>query len=556
MNRVVVIGIDSATLDLIEPYAAAGHLPYIARLLREGVYAPMRSTLPVMSPPAWTSMITGQNPGKHGIYDFLRFIPGTYRIQATRSDQTSYRTIFDLASQQGQRVLAINIPLTYPPRPVNGVMLAGPIVPSRGIFTHPPELSQHLQAVGYRQEVDMRYTRGADAAYLDELRTVTSSQVQTFLWLLQREPWNLAMIVLRAVDEVMGFMWHHSDPQHPWHDPVAAQEFGGAICAIHQLIDHAVGAIIGAAGPGATVVLVSDHGGGPCYKEVFLNIWLEQQGWLVRKRHHPLDGLRRTVQQRVGLTRDNIAPRLNSRWAWAIRNRIPLPVQHVLVPEQQNPTLSDSVDWTRTRAYSMGNIGQIYLNLKGREPQGIVDPGRERDQLLDQITHALAQLTDEGEPVLDAVYRSEEIYHGPYATKGPDLNILMRGMSYITQSWREMAGHQLFAPPGSYSGTHRLHGLMALHGPAVLPLGRQDEVQIVDMAPTLLWLLGLAIPDDLDGALLTRFLRPEVLAAHPPGSVAVADTPTPHEAAPAAGWADSAEEQEVLDRLRDLGYLE
>jgi predicted AlkP superfamily phosphohydrolase/phosphomutase len=551
---VIVIGIDSATLDLIEPYVAAGHLPHIGRLLHEGVYAPMRSTLPVMSPPAWTSMISGQNPGKHGIYDFLRFIPGTYRIQATRSDQTTYRTMFDLASQHGRHVIAVNVPLTYPPRPVNGAMISGPIVPSRGIFTHPPELSDELRATGYRQEVDMKYVRGQDAAYLEEIRSVTSSQIQTFLRLLHRDPWDLAMIVLRGVDEVMGFMWHHTDPQHPWHDPQAAQEFGSAMLDIHKLTDHAVGALLAAAGPDATVALVSDHGGGPCYKEVFLNVWLEQQGLLVRKQHHPLDEMRRKVQKQVGLTRDNISPKLDTQWAWAIRNRIPVKVQHALVPEQQNPTLSDSVDWSRTRAYSMGNIGQIYVNLKGREAQGIVEPGRERDQLLDQITHQLYQLTDEGEPVVDVVYRSEEIYSGPYTPYAPDLNILMRGMTYITQSWREMAGQQLFAPPGSYSGTHRPLGLMSLHGPHIARLGRQSEVQIVDIAPTVLWLLDLPIPDDLDGRLLSSFIHAEALSNRPPVSVSSAEAPAP--ATTEQGWSDSAEEQEVLERLRDLGYLE
>jgi predicted AlkP superfamily phosphohydrolase/phosphomutase len=356
------------------------------------------------------------------------------------------------------------------------------------------------------------------------------------------------------VDEVMGFMWHHIDPQHPWHDPVAAQAFGGSMVDIHKLIDHAVGAIIGAAGPDTTVALVSDHGGGPCYKEVFLNVWLEQKGWLVRKRQHPLDAWRRNVQYQFGLTRDRIAPRLDMPWAWAIRNRIPLSIQHAIVPEQSGPALSDSVDWSRTRAYSIGNIGQIYLNLKGREAQGIVEPGRERDMLLDQITQELFQLTDEGVPVVDAVYRSDDIYAGPYAANGPDLNILMRGMTYITQSWREMTGQQLFAPPGSYSGTHRLHGMMALHGPDILPMRRQHEIAIVDIAPTLMWLLGLPIPDDLDGSLLDSFIAPGVLATHPPvyTESSQALIPQTH----TQGWTDEAEEQEVLNRLRDLGYLE
>lgn len=554
MSRVLIIGIDSATLDLVEPYVAAGHLPHIGRIMNDGVYAPMRSTLPVMSPPAWTTMITGQNPGTHGIYDFLRFIPGTYRIEATRSDQTNYRTFFDLATQHGKTVLSVNVPLTYPPRPVNGVMVSGPIVPSRGIFTHPPELGEELKRTGYRQEVDMGYTRGQDAAYLDEIRAVTSSQTQTLIRLMHQHPWDVAMVVLRGVDEVMGFLWHHIDPQHPWHDPVAAQEFGNAILDIHKLTDNAVAGMVAAAGPDTTVLLVSDHGGGPCYKEVFLNVWLEQQGWLVRKQHTPLDQTRRRIQGRLGLTRDTLAPMLDNRVAWAIRNRIPLHIQHTLVPEQPTATLSDSVDWSRTRAYSMGNIGQIYVNLKGREAQGIVEPGNERDRLLDELTDALYQLTDEGEPVVDAVYRSEDIYHGPYAERAPDLNILMRGMTYITQSWREMAGQQLFAPPGSYSGTHRPLGLMAMFGGEIASGGRQREVQIADVAPTVLWLLGLPIPDDLDGHLLEHMLLPDALARRAPVRVAASEAPVPQHTP--QGWADEAEEEEVLARLRDLGYLE
>lgn len=552
MSQVLVIGIDAATLDLIEPYLAAGQLPNIGRLMRGGAYAPLRSTLPVMSPPAWTSMITGQNPGKHGIYDFLRFIPGTYRIQATRSDQTSYRTIFDLASQHGRRVLSVNVPLTYPPRPINGVMIAGPIVPTRGVYVHPPEFDRELRERGYELDVDMKYVPGQDAAYIDRIKAVARSQTDMLLGLMRREPWDLSMIVLRGVDEAQTFLWHHIDPQHPEYRAEAAQQFGDAILEIHRQTDALVGELVEAAGPEATVVLVSDHGGGPCYKEVFLNVWLEQQGWLVRRQARPLNDWRVSAQRRLGLTRENLAPRLNWRLAWAIRNRIPTRIQHALVPVQ-TVSLSDVVDWSRTRAYSLGNIGQIYVNLKGREAQGIVEPGRERDRLLDQITAALYQLTDAGRPLDVQVYRSDDIYHGGYAEKGPDLNILIDGMAYVSQSWREMAGRDVFGP-SDYTGTHRPLGMVALHGAQIAPVGRQAEAAIVDVAPTLLWLLGLPIPDDLDGRLLEGLLRPAALSEQPPVQIDAADAPIPQSAP--QDWASEEDEQEVLDRLRDLGYLE
>ncbi len=552
MSQILVIGIDGGTLDLIEPYVAAGVLPNIGRIMREGAYGPLRSTLPVMSPPAWTSMITGQNPGKHGIYDFLRFIPGTYRIEVTRSDQTSYRTIFDFASQQGLHVLSVNVPLTYPPREVNGAMVAGPIVPGRGVFAYPPSLDQALHATNYRLDVDEKFAPGNEAAYLRDLRAVTRSQTDTLLKLMEREPWDLAMIVLRAVDEAQTFFWHYMDPTHPHHNPATAPPHRDVILDVHREMDGVVGELIAATGPDVTVVLVSDHGGGPCHKEVFLNVWFEQQGWLVRKRTPRINKWHKGAHRRLGLTRESLAPKLDFPLAWAIRNRIPERVQHAIIPEQ-SATLADVVDWSRTRAYSMGSIGQIYVNLKGREPEGIVAPGAERDTLLDEITHALHRLMDEGQPVVDVVYRSDQTYQGTYATKGADLNILTRGMTYVSQSWREMAGKDIFARSGThYTWTHRPVGLIAIHGSSIMQ-GRQPEVHVVDVAPTLMWLLGLPIPDDLDGRLLTPFVRSDALFTNPPRNPCGRGAST---GSGNAGWAGAAEEAEVLDRLRDLGYLE
>jgi predicted AlkP superfamily phosphohydrolase/phosphomutase len=518
-----------------------------------GSYAPLRSTLPVMSPPAWTSLITGQNPGKHGIYDFIRFIPGTYQIEATRSDQTRYRTIFDLASQHGRHVIAVNIPLTYPPRPVNGVMVAGPVVPQAQGFAYPPSLDSELREQGYRLDGAITYTPGNDANYLADLKAVARSQLDTTLRLMRTQPWDLAMIVLRAVDEAQTFFWHQIDPHHPQHDPVAESLGGNAILDIHTLIGGMVAELLALVDSEDTVFLVSDHGGGPCYKEVFLNVWLEQQGWLVRKQVHPLNRWRVRWLGRLGLTRENIASRLNGSLLRAVRQRIPKRMARALVPTQV-AMLADTIDWSRTRAYSLGNIGQIYINLKGREPQGIVTPGYEREQLLDQITAELYRLCDAGVPVVDNVFRSDDIYHGSYATQGPDLNILMREMSYISVCLREMVGEQIFSPVGTfYSGTHRPLGMIALHGPDAATTGRLPEVAIVDVAPTILWLLDLPIPDDLDGRVLTEFFQPQALLDRPARSMVAAEAPAPISSSP--GWTP-AEEQAVLDRLRDLGYLE
>jgi predicted AlkP superfamily phosphohydrolase/phosphomutase len=555
VNRILVIGLDAADLDLIEPWAASGHLPNIARLLWSGTYAPMRSTLPVMSPPAWTSLISGLNPGKHGIYDFVRLLPGSYRLTSTRRDQTKFQTIFDHASAHGRHVIGMNIPLTYPPPQVRGVMVAGLGAPSTGNFAYPPALRDELLRWGYRLDVDVPYAPGREAEWLVDLANVTRSQTDAFIRLMEREPWDLSMIVYRAIDEVETYFWHHMDSAHPQHDPQHATRFGPAILKVHRLIDEEVGRLLATAGPDTIVALVSDHGGGPAHKEVFLNVWLEQQGWLRRKQHTVADNLRKRVMRRLGLTRESLAPKLDWPLAHFIRQLIPMKIQHRLVPEA-TATLADGVDWSQTRAYSFGNIGQIFVNLRGREPEGIVEPGYAYERLLDEITAALFALQDDGVPVVDVVERAKDIYHGPYAGYGPDLNVIMRGMTYTAQSWREMAGQQVFGISGThYTGIHRPVGMVAFSGPTLPALGRQDEVQILDVAPTLMWLLNLPIPGEVDGRLLREFL-PEVRLEQQPPVFTDAGQPTERSDLDLIAWDDPEEEQEVLERLRNLGYLE
>ncbi|MEF3274006.1 MAG: alkaline phosphatase family protein [Chloroflexus sp.] len=559
MSRVLIIGLDAADLDLIEPWVAAGWLPNIGAILQNGSFAPLRSTIPVMSPPAWTSLISGLNPGKHGIFDFVRLAPGSYHLVSTRRDQTTFKTMFDYASEHGKFVLALNVPMTYPPAPVHGIMVSGLGAPISGQFTYPPHLREELLARGYQIEPVTEFAPGRELQWLIDLAAVTRSQTEAMLRFMERYPWQLGMIVYRAIDEVETFFWHHMDPNHPLHDPEQAQRFGGAILKIHRLLDEEIGRLVRAAGPETTIVLVSDHGGGPLYREVFLNVWLEQRGWLKRRTPSPRENAFRRLAITFGISREQLSPKLNGRfWTW-LRHRIPISWQRYLAPSATQ-LLADAIDWSQTKAYSFGNIGQIYINLKGREPEGIVTPGAEYEALLTEITEALFQLTDDGQPVVDAVYRGKDLYRGPYASYGPDLNVIMRGMSYVAQSWREMASDRIFAPPGShFTGIHRPLGLLAISGPAIPRQGKLAEVQIIDVAPTVMQLLGIPSAAEQDGRVLVEFLttnpvdlQPDRLRASPSAT----QTDETRRPLNQTDWESEAAEQEVLDRLRSLGYLD
>ena len=555
MSRVLVIGLDAATLDLVEPWAKAGKLPLFAQLMREGAYGTLWSTVPAISPPAWTSIITGQNPGKHGIFDFVRRQPGTYNLQSVRSDFTRYRTVFDLLSAYGKRVAAINIPMTYPPSPVNGIMISGLGAPAgSGRFTHPPHLRDELLAQGYPlMQFEDEYVPGQDEAYEANLIQVTQELGRLSVDLLKREDWDLFFVVFRGVDEAQSFLWHHLDPTHPKHDAVFAQRFGDSILRVYQATEKVVQSLIEAAGDDVTVLVVSDHGGGPLVSEVYLNAWLCQQGWMVLRQPGALAKTYRNLMQRAGLTRDTLSKRLASPLALKLRQKVPLNLQHALLPSS-TPTLTEAVDWTQTKTYSFGCIGQIYVNLHGREPMGIVQPGQEYEELISEITQALYQLTDprDGAKVVDRVYRSEELYHGPYEKFGADLNVMMRNMGYITHLRRELGGTQVFGPiTTNESGTHRPNGLFIANGNEIEPGSRGFDAQVVDVMPTIMSIIGIPIPDDLDG----RVLHEAVHFANAP-EMALPQIGTLPERPVATDWESQEDEQAVMERLKQLGYLE
>ncbi len=555
-KRVLIVGLDGATWDLAGPWAEQGHLPTIRRLRLEGAWGTLQSTVPALSPPAWTSIITGQNPGKHGVYDFVRREPGSYRLQTMRRDFRRFRTIFRHLSDEGRRVAAVNIPMTYPPEEINGLFVAGLGAPTNGPFAKPDGLRTDLLRRGYRIEPRISFAPGNERAYVTELRDTTKLRANIALDLYRQEPWDLFMVVFRAPDEAVSFLWHLMDNSHPWHDPELAAEFGDAIQRVYQDADQALADFLDVMPDDTNLLAVSDHGGGPLLREVYLNNWLAQQGWLSFRDDEAARSNRTAWLRRLGLTRESLSRRLKGTPLHRLQDWVPLSWQHRLFPAA-TPTLADAVDWSRTRAYSFGYIGQIYVNLRGREPQGIVEPGAEYETLLSEISSALSELRDDqdGQPVVDRVYRRDKLYAGPYAGEGPDLNLIMRDMSYITHPRRELAHRDVFGPvTTNESGTHRVDGLFLAYGPAVAAGQEISGARVVDIAPTVYHLLGLPVPAGMDGQVLVTALDGHFMDGHPVTRDERAGE-LPDTTQGEATWS-AEEEAEILERLRHLGYVD
>lgn len=556
-NKLLVIGIDGAPHPLIDRWAAAGELPNLARLIDRGSFGVLQSTIPVHSPTAWASFITGLNPGQHGVFDFVRRDPDSYELRVVRADQYPGASIWRLLSEQGRRVGVMNVPMTYPPEPVNGFLLSGLGTPDFANYAYPPELRTELDARGYRVNKKFFFDRARQDEWLADIADMTDRRGEAAVRLMGEKPWEFFMVVFRNSDEICHFYWHHMDESHPQHDPAAPDRYKTAILDLYKRIDRWVGELVAAAGDETNIVVMSDHGAGPLYRDVFLNEWLWQKGWLVLRDDATAPQGWHQAMRRVGLTRERISntlTRLDMHWAEVAIKRV-LGDRIKVLPRDERLEFTSAVDWSRTQAYSFGYYGQIFINLKGREPQGIVEPDA-YEALRDEIASAMLEITDpaDGRPVVDRVYRKEELYHGRYLADAPDLLAIMRELTYITRMGYEFAGQrgELFRLPYTdETGSHRLEGIVIAAGPDIRRSQALPDHIIHDLTPTLLHLAGCPVPDYMDGAVITELLDTEWLAAHPVETVAA----TIGERDAAAGSWDAAAEEDVTERLKQLGYL-
>ncbi len=556
-HKLLVIGIDGAPHPLIEQWAAAGELPNLARLIDRGSFGVLRSTIPVHSPTAWASFITGLNPGQHGVFDFVRREPDSYELRVVRADQYPGASIWRLLSEQGRRVGVMNVPMTYPPEPVNGFLLSGLGTPDFAAYSYPPELKAELDAQGYRVNKKFFFNRERQDEWLDDIADMTDKRGEAAVRLMQDKPWEFFMVVFRNSDEICHFYWHHMDESHPQHDPEAPDRYKTAILDLYKRIDRWVGELVTAAGDDVNVVVMSDHGAGPLFRDVFLNEWLWQKEWLVLREEATASQGWHQAMRRTGLTRERISntlTRLDMHWAEVAIKRA-LGDRIRVLPRDERLEFTSAVDWSRTQAYSFGYYGQIFINLKGREPEGIVEPA-DYEALRDAIAAALMTIVDpeDGLPVVDRVYKKEELYHGRFLEPAPDLLAIMRDLTYITRMGYEFAGQrgELFRLPYTdETGSHRLEGIVIAAGPDIAQNQHLPEHIIYDLTPTLLHLQGSPVPDYMDGVVITELLDADWLAAHP---VVTVEAEIGERDAAVGSW-DAAAEADVTERLKQLGYL-
>jgi len=566
--RIFIFGLDSATWDLILPWIAQSRLPNLAQLIEQGVSGTLASAIPPLTPPAWTSFMTGKNPGKHGIFHFLEPQPGSYAMRYSNAGSRRSQTIWHLLSKAGSSVGAINVPFTYPPEQVNGFQISGMDTPSeKSAFVYPPSLRTELERALGPLSLELRYlgamnTDEKHQRALDEMELLDRQWTNVGRYLLEKHPADLMMLTYMSIDTVQHHFWHYMDPEHFMHDPAGAQKFGNAILSVYQRLDQAVGEFLSSLPADTVVLVVSDHGGGPVSdRVVYLNRYLAQLG-LLKYRESQQSGLQGLKQKLIRNAYELLRSSLSSRQKKALANLLP----KLREGFERAYTSYENIDWSATKAYCsevLASPPSIWINLKGSKPAGIVEQS-EYEPLLKLITEKLLELKDPrtGENVIPRIYRRDEVFRGPYAGEAPDLildwwskNAFSSSPSFPEEGHKPplMVRERQPMKEPEWAGTHRLEGILIAKGGPIKKGAKLDGARLMDLAPTLLYLLGQKVPSDMDGRVLTDLLEPAFLAKNPVSY----DQTSGEDRTGGTGSTYSAEDAALVEeRLKALGYIE
>jgi len=542
LNKVVVIGLDGVDWRLLQPWIDAGELPTLARLVQEGAHGRLKSTVRPESSVAWTTFSTGVNPGKHGIFGFVRHQPSSYEFHLADSRHIGARRFWDYLGAAGLRVGLVNVPFTYPPQPVNGFLVGGMLTPGSHVtFTYPAALQQRLM-----QHLPAPYLFDAGDSAKDKAKlwqsvsAYTRQQLETAVLLLREEVWNFFAIVFTGPDRLQHFFWP-SDVKKS-----EGPTNGELLLTYFKDLDQSVAKILGELPTDALVLFLSDHGFNAVGRRFYINSWLQSKGYLsLRSRALSTDYLSRllTRLKSISLVRRLKQTFLPTEWG---------------VGQLKTAVFANPIDWTKTRVYYAPD-GGLRINLQGREPNGIV-PFEAYESLCATLSSELSAVKDmeTGCSPIAGVYQKKNLYHGPFTSSAPDLIVEpQRERDPLEQNYLidSKLGSDLphFTSSTPYNGNHAPHGILLAWGNGVAAHTTLPESDLQDIAPTILAAMGVPIPKTMDGRVLFELFTDQKC----PDPTFLSET-EPSSLGEAMYSLDAVDEPEtaVIERLRNLGYLD
>ena len=543
----LVIGLDSATFELLKPWVDKGLLPTLSTLLYHGANGELRSTVPPHTAPAWSSFMTGKNPGKHGVFGFMKLTEDHEQLRLVSSLDRKAEDLWELLSRQGKKVIVLRVPVSYPVRPVNGILVSGFMTPpSAADYVYPASMKDEIEAEIGPLSVKVSNSpvkMDLEGAILNDLNSALDRLEQGLPRLVGRSDWDFFMIVFQGTDEVQHRFWHLVDPTHPRYDPEKAAKYGEAIPQYYQRVDTIISRMLSQINRENTVVVVlSDHGARALHKWVSINNIFWRHGLLAFKRD--LFTQMKLLAFKIGLTPIALYRAVLKLHLTYVRNLVRL--------EETRSSLRPffvslkDVDWERARAYTLGGFGQIYVNRDALAS----------DQYEDTRCEIVDALLDARDPAggvrifrRDSIFLREDVYKGPYLQQAPDL-IAFPDPPYQGYPDYEFGFNSVVSDGVGISGTHAMQGILILSGPKIKQGRVLRDIAIVDVAPTILYLMGLSVPSDYDGSVITEAIADRYLMANP-----VLRTSALEKMTESTNPYTPDEEQKLQRKLKDLGYI-
>ncbi|MFC1499699.1 alkaline phosphatase family protein [Candidatus Zixiibacteriota bacterium] len=518
-RAVLIIGIDGGTWSVLRPAILAGAMPHLAGLLDEAAWGVCESTVPAITPAAWSSFQVGAGPGRTGIVDFTEW-DRQKRTYLPADTRRLPRTMWEVAGSAGARVGVMNLPMSWPPRAVNGYLVSGLMTPSfESGFTWPPDLAVELLEAnpGYHlfdldTVVDEASHESLDS-FLDWICAIVEGRSRAARWLISKEPLDLFMVHFQAVDILQHVLWAYLDPQHPRFDigrnQLIQERFFGTL---DREIARIRGSFAASTSGAWLTLMISDHGFQTHIGRFSLWQWLKEEGFL-----------------QVDLTGATMTPL-------------------VRLKEENIDEVGPPLDFERSSAFSTGRSNEAFIYL--------LEQGEARKRTGNVLRKRLEEIRDPvtGHPVVERVMWREELYHGDRMGELPDLIVVPAGGWSVTGRWEP--DPSLFRPiiPGEdfHVGRHHPDGIVVAAGSGV-KRGEGCRARLIDIAPTVLACMGITSPSEMDGVPLQALFEAELSTSTTAPLRKVSDDETADEP---VGDAYTPEEKALIEkRLKDLGYL-
>ena len=558
-RKAFIISLDGATFEVLRPLIEQGCLPNLKAAMHNGFAAELESVVPAVTAPAWTSFMTGKHPSKHGIFGFTRFDPHDYAWKLNNAQHICSKTIWQVLSEKGRRVVVLNLPYTYPPYPINGILVCGwDSVSAR--FTYPPDLSQQILKTMPEYDPNLwlcdvmpAKSDGDCNQFVNKLIEGAMQSTELALHFLDEESWDVFMVHFQQSDWIQHKLW--GAIQKACDDRTDKSTRVEKVREFYKRLDECVGTLLAkVARQNPIQIILSDHGFG-CHRGIiYPNYYLQQWGFLRPARENNRESFK-PLKDLFRKSRFNPVRRLYKTLSEARRALEPAASlekykQYDSWVDFANRTFDGRrlpVDWQHTQVATVETYqcAFLYVNLKRRGRQGIVEPGLQYERLVDDLISRFSEIRhpDTGTKLLSGVARGTDVY--PHVNPNvwlPDV-ILFPADGYNFSNIIADA-----APEPTSEGIHRPMGVLIMQGEGLTPPPPGFAPKLIDITPTLLHLLGLAVPVDMDGRVLE-----EVISVS--GQVSYEDVD--NSLAPGKQGDYSVEDSEMIEqRLKSLGYLE